>query len=119
METFWRQVRVVVKYPAVRERAPERSGINLRLDSILQCIHAGDVAGAQEAVETVRSVLQLSSGKQQRAGKKGGVQYKPLYILDSVLLADNLKLIHADEPDLLETVVKQQPVSADGNGFHD
>ena len=94
--------------PARESRAaPEQSDIDKRLDSILQSVQSGDLDAATAAVTSLRKVLKPCDGRQQREDKRGGVQYRPLYILDSVLLADNLRMIHAQEPDLLEIVVKQ------------
>ena len=69
----------------------------------------GDPAGVAAAAKTllrgVQDKLKPWSGTASRA--KGGWQFRPMCILDSVLLADNLRPLTA-ETDLLPEVVQQQ-----------
>ena len=94
------------------DRADMRSKslIERQLDLIKDALASGNPAeahGAMAALDELQGTLQTSSGLQARANNRGGVEYRANYMLDSVLLADNLRMIHAQDSDLLETVVRQ------------
>ena len=92
--------------------ASDNTRISWQLDCISRGLESGvegDVAAARAAVQELQSLLKTCSGLEQRANRKGGLQYKAIFMLDAVMLADNLRGIHAQEADLMETVVKQLP----------
>ena len=74
--------------------------------SIFTALAANDVSAAGEGLSALHSTLAPVSGMERR-GKKGGVKYKADYILNAVLLADNVRPVPVDETDFLTTVVKQ------------
>ena len=89
----------------------QQSRIAKDLQSIMDCLDSldpGDPAGVAASAKTllrgVQDKLKPWSGTASRA--KGGWQFRPMCILDSVLLADNLRHLTA-ETDLLPEVVQQ------------
>ena len=72
----------------------------------------GNVDGVRFGLKALQQALLPASGTAKRAGK-GGVQYRALFMLDSVLRADNLKSVSdtsagpGDETNLIRTVVSQ------------
>ena len=106
------QVCVVANFEGGSGRAPRpRTMVEQQLSNLQECLASGDLDRAGDSLEYLRTILQPSSGQKPRAssggGQVGGVQYRSTYMLDCVLLSDNLRSIHASEPDLLATVVKQ------------
>ena len=81
------------------------SAIDRTLDDLFERIDSGDGDGAKALVGVLRSELKVTNGQTKRA--RGGWQYTSMCILDSVLLADNLKPLSTDT-DLLPEVVFQQ-----------
>ena len=83
------------------------SRVDETLQNLLQCL--GSSASrelGEQLVEKLRLQLRVTTGHTAR--EKGGVQYDPMYVLDSVLLADNLKALGGiGEEDLLADVVRQ------------
>ena len=94
-----------------RRRAEDLGGENVgELESLFRNIFtalaANDVTAAGEGVSILSKILTPMSGMESR-GKKGGVKYKADYILNAVLLGDNVRPVPVDETDFLTTVVKQ------------
>ena len=73
-------------------------------------LEAGETATVREGLGVLEQALKPTSGMRKRDG--GGVEYRALFVLDSVLLADNLRSLsydtgENDESNLLDTVVRQ------------
>ena len=91
----------------LRQAGPAVSPINATLQAILDALHENQVETGKNLIETLQAQLKVTTGHSSR-DRKGGVQYDPMYILDSILLADNLKpLGGVGEADLLADVVRQ------------
>lgn len=96
----------MINFPVAESAAA--TSISKRLGGIAAALDSGqNIAAAQESLAELRSTLSLSSGLETRSAKTGGVKYRATYMLNAVMLADNLRMIHAQDTDLLETVVKQ------------
>lgn len=112
----WEEVRVLVEY---RETADARGGHAAGTSSVTQLfeklhrdLDAGVVDDVRAGLQVLEQALKPSSGMHKRAGGCGGVQYRALFMLDAVLLADNLRSLstdswEVDEGTLLQTVVRQ------------
>ena len=83
------------------------SPVDETLQNLLQCLASSASRElGEQLVEKLKFQLKVTSG--QTAREKGGIQYDPMYVLDSVLLADNLKALGGiGEEDLLADVVRQ------------
>ena len=83
------------------------SNMSKELDALAASVAVGDTDAANKIITYLREALMPSSGQEPRAKSIGGVQYRPTYMLDAVLLCDNLRSVHSEEPELLSTVAKQ------------
>ena len=83
------------------------SPVDETLQNLLQCLASSASRElGEQLVEKLKFQLKVTSG--QTAREKGGIQYDPMYVLDSVLLADNVKALGGiGEEDLLADVVRQ------------
>ena len=78
----------------------------------LESGHDGSLDSVKGLVLELKKLMTPSSGTQTR--KRGGVEYKPIHILNSVLLADNLRPVPTasgvehDETDFLKIVTVQK-----------
>ena len=102
-----------------RETANARGGHAAGTSSVTQLfeklhrdLDAGVVDDVRAGLQVLEQALNPSSGMHKRAGGCGGVQYRALFMLDAVLLADNLRSLstdswEVDEGTLLQTVVRQ------------
>ena len=84
------------------------TALSLQLELLSNSVASGDSDAANRVIEYLQGILLPTSGQSSRPNKVGGVQYRAEYMLDCVLLSDNLRAVHAEEPDLLTTVVKQR-----------
>ena len=83
------------------------SRLDAMLNKMLHDLDLGNVLQVKESLRELKERLLPVSSKQSRQKGKGGVQYKPGYILNAVLLADNLRPLPANEIDFLGTVALQ------------
>ena len=109
------KVRVLVDFPTTVPGQPghataQDTVISLAFQQLYQDLDSSNLDGLRVGLRALRDTLQPSSGLVKRSAK-GGSQYRALFMLDSVLLADNLKSVSdtsaADETNLLRTVVSQ------------
>lgn len=94
-----------------RPTTSSTSAIDRLLDSLLKATEEGDSEQLKSGIKKLRSTLQVTNGCKRRVGNQGdekkrvgGIQYAPTYLLDAVLLADNLKALHPDTHLLLDVV---------------
>ena len=93
----------MVDYPP----EPHRSIIDQAFDSMHADLKAGRLQNLEIGLAALREALRPACHFVKRESK-GGAEYRPLFMLDAVLLADNLRPVGAtDESSLLGTVVKQ------------
>ena len=98
--------------PQVAAPAQIPSTITLAFEQMLADLRAGRLDSLRVGLESLQLTLFPISGMQKRS-PQGGAKYRALYVLDSVLLADNLRNLcddaasTHDESNLLLSVVKQ------------
>lgn len=79
------------------------SEIDAKLESLAQLIQPEKIEQANALLKELKSALKLTCGRQAR--RKGGWEYTDMFLLDSVLLADNLRSVH--EGDVMRNAVRQ------------
>ena len=102
---------MLVNFPSSEARGKKQataqpSHVTAQLDVISRALEemgggGASVSAAQAAVRDLKKMLVPSAGTEQRANKIGGFKYRAEYMLDCVLLTDNLH-----EPNLLGEVVQ-------------
>ena len=78
--------------------------IRTMLNDILASLDEGDINKARANVHLLDERLTPASGHVARS--KGGIQYRPEFVLDSVLYADYLRPLSKDEDSLEESIKK-------------
>ena len=81
------------------------SEVETILESLLGLIDPSRVEEGVALLRTLRDCLQLTCGRVSRGNGHGGWQYADSFILESVLLADNLRPLQ--EGDLTQDTVRQ------------
>ena len=103
------QVRILLKSGLSKQEISPTSlsPVDKLLDAIDGHVSGGvlDVELIQQQLLQLRKMLGPLSPMQSRP--QGGLRYRANYILNTVLLADSLKPIPQEEPDLLRTVLQQ------------
>ena len=97
--------------------ATESSDVTKLFAQLRQNLHEGQLDAAKAGLEVLQEVLTPMAGMEKRASK-GGSKYRALYILDAVLLADNLRALTSENPaddeieeaNLLQQVVEQSRI---------
>ena len=93
----------------------ESSAVDQLLDSMQESLRANKVDQIQSQITVLRQMLSVTNGCKKRIRNQdsqkerknvGGIQFSSKYLLDSVLLADNLKALNP-ESHLLLAVVRQ------------
>ena len=102
------KVLVLVGFSDNSNKVVNSTALSLQLELLSNSVASGDSDAANRVIEYLQGILLPTSGQSSRPNKVGGVQYRAEYMLDCVLLSDNLRAVHAEEPDLLTTVVKQR-----------
>lgn len=90
--------------PAAHQRAT--TALDERLHRLQAALDEGDSETAKHIICELRKVLTPSKGVETRPGK-GGCQYNDNYMLNIVLLADNLKPMPKEDVTFLSSVVHQ------------
>ena len=75
------------------------------IGSILQNLDAGNVQSARAAVVSLSDMLNVAQGHVAR--ERGGVQYRPEFMLDSVLFTDCLRPLR-DDSDVMRDALEKQ-----------
>ena len=103
----------MIDFPTAKPKASvhqQQTAVSMAFGQMLRDLDAGNVERVRTGLLAMQNTLRPASGLQKRASQSGGTQYRPLFVLDCVLLADNLKALvdsNEDESSLLQTVVRQ------------
>lgn len=91
--------------PVIRVQTGDApSTIDTEFQQVLRDLELGEIESARAMVNQLWQKLKVVNGMRSRS--KGGCEYAPLCVLDSVLLADNCRSLDS-EIDLLREVAQQ------------